>query len=244
MKKFIFSLSSCSLFYVAWIVLYVRLLFNDEFVYYVHPGLRPFSWVLFGFILVFAIESIYTVVKRRHFYFPKKTFFLYIPLLLMLGFSSKNLSSQTIASMAADIGSPSVTNSGSSLKSELGMVNDTSTIIAIEDNDFYAKLTAAYGVLQDELIGRDFKIRGEFYSDEEQFNSNQGVVGRLVITCCVPHGQFMGFIVQCEKPNEIKEETWVEASGTLEMIEVKGGTAPVIRIKKWKEVQPGGHLFL
>lgn len=309
MRALLFRVSFCSVFYILWIVFYYRLLFANEFGFYVHPGLKPLSWVLFGFMLVFALESTYTVLKEGSFHFPAKEILLFVPLVLMLGFSPKELSSDAISSMTENLIQTSVSKtegvlaeqrkvnsnvskeevsveqpkissneakeevsvkqpkinsnetkeevsvkqpevSSNEAKEEVsvkepkadsrkGTIDDKPTIMAVEDNTFVESLLKAYGEKQNEFIGRSFKIKGKFFTSERQFHPNQGAVGRIVVTCCVPHGQFMGFCVQFDKPNEIKGETWIEASGRLEMLDIRIKKVPVIRIKQWKEVKPG-----
>ena len=71
------------------------------------------------------------------------------------------------------------------------------------------------------------------------------MVGRVIVTCCVPHGRFMGFCVQFDKENAVKKEAWLEATGTFEMIEIKGRSIPAIRVTEWKIVEPGNiYIYL
>ena len=200
--------------------------------------------VFFGFLLIFALESAYTVLKEKRFSFPAKGALLLVPLFSMLAFSPRELSSSAISTMIPDMArSRTVNKEGPILlprkSPREGAVDDQSPILAIDDADFLDGLDEVFGSDEKALVGRTVTMRGRFYHDEDQFHPNQGVVGRVVIMCCVPHGRFMGFCVQFDKAYEVDNETWIEASGTLEMIAIQKATIPVVRIEEWKKVKPG-----
>ncbi|MCA0970564.1 TIGR03943 family protein [Halobacillus litoralis] len=79
----------------------------------------------------------------------------------------------------------------------------------------------------DDYVGKEVVTHG-FVFRENDFPSDQMVVGRFGISCCVADGGVYGMLVESEDLNQYKNDTWVEVRGVLEKVEFNGWELPLI----------------
>lgn len=79
----------------------------------------------------------------------------------------------------------------------------------------------------DEFVGKEITTHG-FVFREPEFPSDQMVVGRFGISCCVADGGIYGILIQSDDLDQYKNDTWVEVTGVLEKVEFNGWALPLI----------------
>ncbi len=67
-----------------------------------------------------------------------------------------------------------------------------------------------------QLNGENVHVIGFVYRDE-RFDSEQFMVSRFIVSCCVADAAPAGLIVQWPETAELKADEWVEVEGTLQM---------------------------
>jgi putative membrane protein len=83
--------------------------------------------------------------------------------------------------------------------------------------------------------GREIKLTGFVYK-EEGLPPNQLVLSRFLITHCVADASIIGFISELPEASLLEEDTWVEATGIVEITPFDGLELPMIKITEWKVV--------
>ncbi|MEW6180909.1 MAG: TIGR03943 family protein [Chloroflexota bacterium] len=76
-------------------------------------------------------------------------------------------------------------------------------------------------------IGQPADVTGFVFYDG-RLNSNQFMVGRFTITCCVADATALGIIVQYPEAAVLKEHSWVRVTGTVDIFERDGRQYPII----------------
>ncbi|KAB7708643.1 TIGR03943 family protein [Bacillus aerolatus] len=111
---------------------------------------------------------------------------------------------------------------------------DNSTMIDMKDNVF----EPYYGEINAEphkYIGRTLKLKGFVYR-EEDFQPNQFVLARFLITHCVADANVIGFLTEFDKAHTVKENAWLEIEGTFHTTTYNNAEVPVLKIVSWKEI--------
>lgn len=83
--------------------------------------------------------------------------------------------------------------------------------------------------------GRQIILKGSVYK-EEGLEANQLVISRFLITHCVADASIIGFLSEFDEASMINEDTWIEASGVLDITTYNGTELPYIKITEWKKV--------
>ena len=76
-------------------------------------------------------------------------------------------------------------------------------------------------------IGQPADVTGFVFYDG-RLNSNQFMVGRFTITCCVADATALGIIVQYPEAAVLKEHSWVRVTGRVDIFERDGRQYPII----------------
>ncbi|WP_394583800.1 TIGR03943 family putative permease subunit [Cytobacillus firmus] len=88
----------------------------------------------------------------------------------------------------------------------------------------------------DKFIGREIEFQGFIYK-EDGLDSNQLVISRFLITHCVADASMIGFLSEMEEAPELYDNMWVKVSGVIDKAAYNGTELPMIKIKKWKEIE-------
>ena len=104
------------------------------------------------------------------------------------------------------------------------------------DNENY---TVYYNDILENLpkyIGKKIKFTG-FVLKEKSFKQNQLVISRFLITHCIADASILGFLSEFPEAPNLKEDTWLEATGTISKSTYKGETMPTIKINNWRKIK-------
>ncbi|CAM3686353.1 TIGR03943 family protein [Aeromicrobium ponti] len=84
--------------------------------------------------------------------------------------------------------------------------------------------------------GREIEFQGFVYK-EEGLNSNQLVVSRFLITHCVADASMIGFLSELEDAPKLYDNMWIKVTGVIDAATYNGAELPLIKIKKWEEIE-------
>ena len=107
------------------------------------------------------------------------------------------------------------------------LLQESETIQMTED-----MFSTYYGEINDNpnvYAGKKIKMSG-FVFKEEGFESNQLVISRFLITHCIADASIIGFLTEFDGAATIKEDTWVEIDGVLEVGSYGGYEMPVVKV--------------
>lgn len=114
----------------------------------------------------------------------------------------------------------------------------------IELNDY------VFGTYYDEMHrdiskyrGKTIKLKGFVYK-EEGFKENQLVVSRFLITHCIADASIIGFLSEFSGAANLKEDTWIEAEGQIELTNYNGTELPIIKVSNWEKVNEPKEPYL
>ncbi|WP_203362971.1 TIGR03943 family protein [Bacillus sp. REN10] len=85
-------------------------------------------------------------------------------------------------------------------------------------------------------IGKNIKMTG-FVLKDGDFQQNQLVLARFLITHCVADATTIGFLTEIEEAASIPQDTWLEIEGTLATTSYNGATLPMVKAISWKQVE-------
>lgn len=99
-------------------------------------------------------------------------------------------------------------------------------------NEFYPKNN--YG----EFLEKEIKFQGLYIEDSDFFYDNQGIIGRMVITCCIADAIFGGFFVEFSDEVKLKHNNWYSITGKIIESKNKQDYNAFVRIINYKEIEP------
>ncbi|MCT2536915.1 TIGR03943 family protein [Aquibacillus koreensis] len=115
---------------------------------------------------------------------------------------------------------------------------------SIEMNDtVYSAYYEAISANVEEYVGKEITLNGFVYK-EDNFEENQFVLARYLITHCVADSTIIGFLSNLDDVTLIMEDTWMEISGTIYIEDYNGVQLPAIKVKEWKEIQEPPQPYL
>lgn len=91
--------------------------------------------------------------------------------------------------------------------------------------------------------GRKIELKGFVYK-EEGLEQNQLVISRFLITHCVADAGIIGFLSEFSEASALEEDTWIEASGIIDITTYNGMELPIIKITKWKKISEPKEPYL
>jgi putative membrane protein len=100
-------------------------------------------------------------------------------------------------------------------------------VLVMDSSNFYECLCAIYADM-DKYKGTPVEVVGFVFNENESFADDEFVPARLMMVCCAADMQPVGLLCQYEKTSELKADSWVKVSGTIEEAEFEGETIPVI----------------
>lgn len=107
------------------------------------------------------------------------------------------------------------------------MLQESDTVEMAEDmfSTYYAEINDN----PKSYAGKKIKMSG-FVFKEEGFEKNQLVISRFLITHCIADASIIGFLTEYNGAKSIKEDTWIEIEGVLEMGDYGGSELPIIKV--------------
>ncbi|MCM3654173.1 TIGR03943 family putative permease subunit [Metabacillus litoralis] len=91
--------------------------------------------------------------------------------------------------------------------------------------------------------GKRIVLKGFVYK-ENGFNKNQLVISRFLITHCVADASIIGFLSEFPEASTVKEDTWIEANGVLDIATYNGTELPIIKITDWIQISEPKEPYL
>lgn len=91
--------------------------------------------------------------------------------------------------------------------------------------------------------GKEITLKGFVYK-EEGFQADQLVISRFLITHCVADASIIGFLTQFDEAASLEKDTWVEATGILDVTTYNGMEMPIIKITDWKTIEEPSKPYL
>jgi putative membrane protein len=114
----------------------------------------------------------------------------------------------------------------------------------IEMNDYvYASYYEEISKDINKYKGRQIELKGFVYK-EDGFEQNQLVISRFLITHCVADASIIGFLSELPEASSLKEDTWIEANGVLDVTTYNGTELPIIKITNWKKTSEPKEPYL
>lgn len=92
-------------------------------------------------------------------------------------------------------------------------------------------------------IGRKIQIKG-FVLKEESFAQNQLVISRFLITHCIADASIVGFLSEFPEANTLDEDSWIEAWGTIDIVDFNGDILPLIKVDEWVKIEEPSTPYL
>lgn len=124
------------------------------------------------------------------------------------------------------------------------LLDELSEKSSIEMNDqLYTTYHQEINMNAADYVGKEIKVTGFVYK-EESFSANQLVLGRFIITHCVADAGVIGFLTEMDVAEELDEDTWVEAVGTIYLQEYEGDLLPAIKVTEWNVVEEPAQPYL
>ena len=131
-------------------------------------------------------------------------------------------------------------------------VNEEKYILTEEEYDGYVQElqslshimmdTYLYNLYYEEIskdlnkyIGKTVQLSGFVYK-EEGFSDNQLVISRFLVTHSADDADIVGFLSEFNEASTLSEDTWIEATGTLEKTNYNGSELPQLKITSWKKI--------
>lgn len=82
------------------------------------------------------------------------------------------------------------------------------------------------------LLGKKIQTTGRYISQAPGVPEGTFVIFRFVMVCCVADAQPVAVLVQGKRPEDLKEESWLEVEGILEKAVIQGNPAAVINASR------------
>jgi len=144
------------------------------------------------------------------------------------GFTNNN-TNNNLASPSNNAGS----NSDSSLLGGKDSKNPTADLIlqgdtiVIDDSNF-VKLTMDIFTNTDKYIGKRIQVIGFVYKDP-RLKDNEFVPARFMMACCTADMQPVGLLCQYPRASQLKKDSWVKVTGTINETEFEGQKIPLFQ---------------
>lgn len=109
---------------------------------------------------------------------------------------------------------------------KFGLLQESETIQMTDD-----MFSSYYGEINDNpksYVGKKIKMSG-FVFKEEGFSGTQLVISRFLITHCIADASIIGFLTEFQGAETIKEDTWVEIEGVLDVGNYAGSELPIVK---------------
>lgn len=113
-------------------------------------------------------------------------------------------------------------------------LNDSPTVIM--DDLVFAAYYEEISADIEKFRGRQIELTGFVYK-EDVLEQNQLVLSRFLITHCVADASIIGFISEVQEAPQIDQDTWIKASGVIDITSYEGVELPMIKINSWKKVE-------
>ena len=246
MKNLNLDIIAKTLILLAFSAFYLKIIFTDEIMLYVHPRIIPFA--IFGFIAMFIIALFLLTDtfnnKKKKFKFKNYIVFL-APLILVFFMETINANS-AIQNNITNINensnyetntSNNTSNSTSRLYNNLAETSTQDTnnkkaldiennIIQINQRNFVFSLNE---IIEnpDKYDGKEIEITGFVYKDKN-LKENEFIIGRFMMVCCAADMQIVGIRCDSNTLEPYENNTWIKVKGKLKKYTYDGKIDPIV----------------
>ncbi|MEQ8175604.1 MAG: TIGR03943 family protein [Syntrophomonadaceae bacterium] len=240
-------------------------LFTQKIKLYINPRFTVLTVAAdIVIFLLFLVQGSMVVFKKPHIGEPshhhKTSIWPIVPFVIPLLFVLVMPNATLDASIAADRGvsissvdaSPNANGSASgtttsssgtaSQQNSTGYRQDNSQYdysrdphLVVTDDNFVNLVSQIYENPK-EFVGKDITMMG-FVVRDSDFSAKQIGIVRYVITCCTADAMPCGFLCEYENASSIKDGTWLEVNGTIDMAKLRNTDFAVVKIKSIQTVK-------
>ena len=229
--------------------------------YYVHPRMIPYmKFGILGFILIsfFMTGEIYKA-PRKKIKVIKYLIFI-IPLILAFSMPPKTMNAESL-SINSNSGQKktdyTVQEYGVSQGSQIDKENSVDNIdpnvdivnladnnnllkmqgdtIIMDENSFIPWIQELY-INPEKYLGKRIEVVG-FVFRVEQFNQNEFVPARNMISCCAADMEPVGLLCNYQNASELKTDAWVKVVGKIQLGEFGEEEIPIIVTEAVEQVE-------
>lgn len=226
MKNLNLDIIAKTLILLAFSAFYLKIIFTDEIMLYVHPRIIPFA--IFGLISMFIIALFLLTDsfnnKKKKFKFKNYIVFL-TPLILVFFMETINANS-AIQNNTTNINENSNNETSTQETTNKKALDIENNIIQINQRNFVFSLNE---IIEnpDKYDGKEIEITGFVYKDKN-LKDNEFVIGRFMMVCCAADMQIVG--IKCDSNNlePYENDTWIKVKGKLKKETYEGKIDPII----------------
>lgn len=175
-----------------------------------------------------------------------------LPIVLVLFINGGKLSASTINNrINTNISVSKTNNSGSSNASQTYYGDNTSDFnadsstgidINVSDKNYVDDLDEISNNI-DKYVGKTIKVKGFIYRKQD-LSSNQFILSRLYMYCCVADTQLIGYLTNYDKVDTLGDDTWYEVTAKIEKAKVDGDTVPQLNIVNINQIDKPGEQYV
>lgn len=246
MKKLNFDIIAKALILLAFSLFYLKIIFTDEIMLYVHPRIIPFA--IFGLLAMFIIAlflltNSFNYKKKK---FKIKNYIVFLAPLILVFFMETINANSAIKNNTTDINenfnneTTTINNTINSTSELYNNLTETSTqettnkkaldiennVIKINQRNFVFSLNEIIENA-DKYYGKEIEVTGFVYRDNN-IKENEFVIGRFMMVCCAADMQIVG--IRCDSNNlePYENDTWIKVKGKLKKDTFEGKIDPII----------------
>jgi uncharacterized repeat protein (TIGR03943 family) len=139
-----------------------------------------------------------------------------IPLMLGLAIPSEPLGADAVSELSSDVRS-------------IGFTNDPTSVVAPENRNLLDWVRAfALSPDMSDFEGQTVEVIGFVYRDARFAGTQNFMVVRFTLSCCVADARPIGLIVEAPPGQSFEQDTWVNVQGKVAIRNLDGVDTPVI----------------
>jgi putative membrane protein len=208
---------------------------------FIHPRMKKytiFAFIVFCILAYFQIDKFFSSHGETRIIRKGYLIFL-IPILLGFIVNPKGLDPSIANKKGIRLVGPSGENI-SIFKNSESDNNKSSEDGLIEVNEKnYLKVVEDMGKNINNYKGKKIIISG-FVFKKSNFNEDEFVVARALISCCAADSEFIGLMCKWEGSNKLKDDNWVKIEGIIDVTTYKDEDAesiiPAILVDKIEKI--------
>lgn len=223
---------------------------------FVHPRIVPYlklGIVIMLIMILFLIKDIFNGHKTQGNRYQYLIFM--VPLIMAFALPAKEVNLGTIS-----FNNNAIEPSKSNLENNLSNVHEhnhihkkvinnnsddyqgNNYILKMQDNTIIMDETNFVKCVEEisnnplKYVGKEITITGFVFKDSN-FNSNEFVPARMMMTCCAADMSVIGLLARYSLASELKENTWFRFTGIIKNSEIGGINIPYINIKSAEKIK-------
>jgi len=233
------------LFFIFFTILMIRILVTGDLVKYVHPRFAPFiaASCIVSFLMI--VSMFRKMRSAGHVRFSvMRIAALSLP--LILGFAVRPVTGSYVDDFSAGGSSQKGFFAGTSSSDNLSepIVNARNAEIIDVDSAHYFILIQDLYDNPSSYKGRKIHIMGKTITRKNNPDKTEFAVIRMMMTCCTADLQPIGLICKYPRVSELNRSSWYKLAGTIDYIEQKNESIPVIRVDSAEATQKPANEYV